>query len=244
MRVVITSDVDVLELDDGYTKRRDVPWLLKDGIDGWYNTPGLKSDVVDRPNGDGAYRPNFLWQSKRVVTIDGAVVPRSSASEIGFHDRINDLVGRHLTLQVHDSSGVRQAQCHVQDDTSIIVRADSYVMRFTIILCCPDPLRYSPPVVYHAAGGSVRVENAGNMPTWPSIHVTGPASSLTLGLNGRKLTWNGTAPDGVDIDTRDMIASVGTLGSEDGFMIPPGQSTATASGTYRGVALSVRSAWR
>lgn len=246
MQIRIASDVDEIVMGDGRHEKSG--YFISDKmIEGWYGGSGMKTELVDNPTADGAFIPARILQSKRVVTIYGRTFPDSSIDEFSLIDRLNNLIGRKLRLAVIDSSGWRETTAVISDDESIIVTPLAEYNDFTLILDCPDPLKYSPPKEYENANGSILVENNGLMPSWPKLRVDGTASKVTVGFNGSTLVWafDSTEDKNAELDFSTMIPQAGHVTVGAGFQIPPGRHriSVTTEGDAR-VTLSVRSAWR
>lgn len=180
----------------------------------------------------------------RTVTINAAAVCMSGIQLAALRDRLNALACQPLTLTIEDAHGIRSADCWLADDTDPIPLPTEQAAAFTLVLYCPDPLKYGPPITYPASGGVIRIRNEGNAPTWPSIAVTGRATSLRLTLGDGEVRWQGDA-DGLTLDFRDMIPSAGNVTKDLAFRIPPGASTVTAAvDAGATVSMTVRPAWR
>jgi hypothetical protein len=247
MRVSIRSADDEITLDGAPTQPfapHRIWGILKDGIDGWFGAPSVRETPVAKPAGDGAYRPATLTTDYRVVTIRGFIRGLSTI-EIGrVCDRLNAMVGKDLVLTVEDVQGPRWTRCYISTDTTPVIQANGTEMTFGLVLTCPDPYRYGAQMAFQASGGIVCVENPGDLPVWPKIHVDGQLQSLTISLGSQSVCWSGDSR-GLDLDFTDMIPSAGTVGADDAFTIPPGRSVLAVQTTEgAAVSVSLAPAWR
>ena len=250
MRVEIQSDVDLVVLSDGRKYGVQPCFYLKsDGLEGWFETPGLRDSTVDNPNGDGVMNPVVKRQKQRTVTIRGWVFPESTIQENEAVDRLNDLVCRDLLLTVYDTAGPRHCRAWIPDDNGIVFDPYGDTMEFTLVLCCGDPLKYGNPVAFRANGGRFRVENRGMVATFPRVSVSNPNGvsfiSVTDG-SGHEVAWEGDGSStSVELDFRDLNPIVGNVTVDDVFTIPHGMSdvylTADSGST---ASLIVEPAWR
>lgn len=126
------------------------------------------------PQADGAYWPSRMTLKPRVVTIRGRVVQHDGSSSLElalFNDRLNAMVGQRLTLQVEDALGRRQSDCYLSSQMSW--SSDLGVTDVTLIVTCPDPLKYGPEQSFQASSSTCLVVNGGNAPTCRGSGSTG-----------------------------------------------------------------------
>ncbi|BAQ32093.1 hypothetical protein [Bifidobacterium scardovii] len=262
MRVTITTlgqpELRLSMRDDSPANRPDSPigpmvWLDRHPLDGWYDGVDLKTQAADNPAGDGLYMPARLLMAERVVTIKGHQTrnPHDEGSSIGdmrLRDLLRALVGQPVTLSVADTMGVREATGYVSSKIISGDENENYgLLRFAIILTCPDPLVYSNPVTYQASGSRIMAENNGTAASWPVLAVSGSPKRIVASLDGRRVDWrfDDRPVQAAELDFATMIPTIGTVSNDDGFQIPPGRHTISV--TVQGsadVALRVRNAWR
>lgn len=121
----------------------------------------------------------------------------------------------------------------------------------SLIVTCPDPVKYGLPVATPASGGVARVENLGTADVWPVFDVAGSVTLVRATLGGRVLEWQGSST-GLHIDARDGIpltpagTEVGVLTHDDLFQVGPGVSDIQVATTPAGrsVIVTVRSGWK
>lgn len=222
-------------------------------LDGWYDSADIKTKAEDNPADNGLFMPNRLLLAERIVTIKAHRTrnPYQQGSSIDdnlFKDRLRALVGQPVTLRVEDSTGIRETTGWVSSKITAGDEDESYgMLRFALIITCPDPYQYAPPITYQLQPGINQVENNGTADTYPVLTVSGNPQQVTVTLTDRRVSW--TFPDkpiqSTQLDLHTMIPPIGTLSTDDCFSLPPGVSTITL--TVSGdaiVRLLVRNAWK
>lgn len=242
MRITISSDVDTITLSDHWIRPDDILGIRKNGIKGLHGTTGYKESFESKPQQDGEYWPSRLTQKARDITIDITAKRHSSIDNAALTDRLCDLLGRPLTIIVHDPHGERTLTGALADDPEPTMRWTEQGFDCSLIIHCPDPHKYGPWLEYPAANGVAVVENTGNMATWPVIRASG-VSQLTCSLGDQAVIWQGyTGP--MTLDFADMQPSQGLVTLDDAFAIPPGRSTVAVNIDKGGLSLFVRSCWK
>lgn len=244
MRVTVASDVDTIVMHDLSHRQRGGLWITDKGFQGWWGAVKPREEGVDIPQQDGCYTPALLTAGGRTVTVHGACVVGSSVHMAALRDRICDLACRRLTLTVEDAAGVRSSACWLADDPEPSMWAGEHVFEFTLVLYCPDPLKYGPEACFEGVSGLVVVENSGRVPTWPRIRVSGGVTSLSLVSGMGRVDWVGGA-DVLDLDFSDMMPSSGRVTVNRPFRVGPGAERLRCSMSGAGrMDLFVRPAWR
>ena len=219
-------------------------WVIaKDGVSGWHGTPAPRNAAVEASGHDGDFFPIDLTSGARTVTIQGYIKERSNVAFARALDRLNSLVGKHIKLECHDFNGVRTAEGFVSDDPAPTVSKLHNFAEFTLVVTCPDPLRYGRWASY--AGQKVRVPNNGNADSYPKVIANGyeqKVTNLALACDGQQVRWSGSA-DSVEIDFATMVPSSGTVTLDNAFAIPPGGAVVTMQSDGYAV-LMARDAWR
>jgi hypothetical protein len=98
--------------------------------------------------GDRSYAPDEILLSSRLLTIRGFYRAGREASSIGtarFEDQLAALVGEWLQITIEDSAGVRTAEGFVSA-IPVNTRVNEWTVKFSLIVLCPDPLKYGPTV--------------------------------------------------------------------------------------------------
>jgi hypothetical protein len=242
MRITIESDVDTITLSDHWLRPDGILGIRKNGIKGLLGTPGYKESFESKPQQDGEYWPSRLTQKARDITIDITAKRHSSVENATLTDRLCNLLGRPLTLTIHDAHGERTLTGALADDPEPTMRWSEQGFDCSLIIHCPDPHKYGDWIPYPASNGLIRVENTGNMDSWPVIRTSG-VSRLTCSLGDRAVIWQGsTAP--LTLDFADMQPSQGLVTLDDAFAIPPGRSTVAVNIDRGQMSMLVRSCWK
>lgn len=189
MRVTIASltrPLAAFTLHDGYDRaswRAPMVQALT-GLEGWLEgvTPRFEDPIV--PTGHGSYGPADIYLASRIVTVRFAARAMfrhggSSLMVAQFDDLVASLVGEWVEIRVEDASGVRTASGYV-GALPVRERISEWAARYTLIMNCPDPLKYGTTVAYAAAGGAVDVRNEGV----PGVPYVGRCA-VVLGCPGR-----------------------------------------------------------
>lgn len=250
MRLIIQTSEDTITLDDHPIDRRDFWCIKKDGVTGLYGTPAVRENPTDRPQASGSYWPSRLTQKPRSISIDGYVLKPSSLSAALARDRINNLMGRELTIIEITPLGRRVMTGYLSADPEPTMRLRAHrAFEFGLVITCPDPLKYGVEQTFDVKDGVCTVRNDGNAPTWPIITLSGPCTTLSVEVRADgvqaagKIVWSGSGPDGMELDLRDMVPTVGRITMDNAVPIMPGRHVldVTADNT---VMMHLRSAWR
>ena len=221
-------------------------WIIQGGIRGWFGSPDVREDAIERKMSDGDLFPPRITQGARVITLDVAAICESSIEAVKTVDAVNAFIGRKLTILGEDASGAKTVYGFLAEDTAPQFLADGVTVLFTLIIKCPDPYKYGEWTTFTQYGGNVHVINGGNAPSYPKVHVAGQNGNnvtyMTLSHAGRQVTWTGNAPS-FDLDFADMVPSVGTVSIDNAFAIEPGEQVVTVSSNGL-VTMYIRSAWR
>jgi hypothetical protein len=222
---------------------------LRDGLDGWLNGVAPKYEAPDIPGDHGSYSPDEIYLSSRILTIRGvyrATRAASSVSASAFADRIAALIGEYLTITVEDAAGVRTVEGFVSAIPAHDRRAD-HTFLFTLIITCPDPLKYGREVLFPVTGSTVTVDQPGTGRVFPRVLVSGPVTVLDVQVPGYRVRWVGEAPN-LDLDFRDAFplsggVETGTLVWSQVFRLPPGESTIAVE-SDGDVQIGIRPGWK
>lgn len=196
----IGAPEDCLRLVDGWTGNRlaagqshgEIYTLERNGLEGWFEPASPRVSIDTIPGSDGAYWPDTPLLSPRIVTIRGFHVAsrRSTLSAARFRDRLAAWATRPLRLVVDDTPGVRTAT-GVLSDQIVINRKHEAVTKFSLIVTCPDPLKYSPPTHYPVSSGKVfEAENNGTAPVFPEVRFSHCPVSVRVAYDGGRLEWS------------------------------------------------------
>lgn len=241
--VTVSSDVDQMrfESDTRYTK--GTRWSLE-SMDGWEDTPGVRESPTPRPQMDGGFMPSRLTVDNRVLTIRCIVVTGSSVEAASIEARVNDLMARTLTVTVENAGGVGSCEGYLSASPSTLLTVTQRALRFSLIITCPDPLKYGSEIMVHGSRNLLQVRNPGRLPIWPTVEARGRVTTLKMSLAGHQVIWQGNT-NRLRIAFSDMTPSTGTILKDDAFRLPPGTSAVRyAVNDGADVDLIIRPAWR
>lgn len=223
--------------------------LQRDGLDGWKNGVEPRYEAPEIPGGDGNYAPDEINLAARLLTIRGfkrIFSPASTVALAAFEDLLAALVGEWLTITVEDAAGARTVSGFVSA-IPVNDRVSEWTVKFTLIVLCPDPLKYGQLTRFPAPAGAVVVSNAGTGRVFPVLEVTGPVTTVDVQVPGRRVRWVGVA-DGLALDFADAFplsggVEVGTLVDAELFRLPPGQTTISVA-TDGDLTIGVAPGWK
>lgn len=245
MRIELVADSDRLVLVDARLGDRGDAWIEQDGVEGLWGTPKPRESGVAIPQMDGSYWPSRLTSESRTVTIRCVACAPSDMALARLVDRVNALACQRVTLVVNDAAGRRTLTGWIADDPGQSLLVDMRTMKFSLIVYCPDPLKYGPEVSSVAELGLATIENRGTMPVWPRVSAVGsPLRSVRLSWQGHVVMWLGET-DAMSMDLADMVPSCGRVSMDDAFRLPPGVNRVRVDSTPGAcVTLSLNPGWR
>lgn len=221
--------------------------VAEDGLDGWYGPPAPKVEAPDLPGMDGAMWPRTVALGARTVTVTVLMPNPSSVSTARGLDEVAGMAGHKLSIVVTDAAGPKEAFGYLADDPHpMMARYDETLATMALVLYCPDPTKHGRSHTAHVGGSGATVVNEGNAPAYPRIVATGsPVTAFSFTAGPCRVTWSGSATR-VEVDTRDMVPTSGTVGVSEGGTVPPGSTRATGSVSGTGASLQAitRDAWR
>lgn len=243
MRIELTSEDLSIEAGDPAIGHKGGVVVSLDGLDGWYSAPDPIQEGELLPLSRGSTWPLRLSSGPRVVTVRLVAECSSSIDASRLCDDIGALFGKRLKLTVHDASGPRSAECYMSASPEVSLLSGGRHVEASIILTCPDPMKYGAESSVPLSGGAFSAVVGGNAPTFPSFRFEGPCTSFELSFDGRTVSWAGEGP--VEIDLRDCAPSTGRVVSDDGFEIGPGRTVVSCSAHgATGATMTFRPAWR
>jgi hypothetical protein len=173
-------------------------------LTGWLDLPGARSSPTDRPGRQGAY-PSQLRASGRVVEVELTVMQPDASALLALCDATamgEDDPEEPLVVYPNAVNGPQLVfgRCEKRAIPTDADWSNGYE-RARLSFACSDPRRYSValhtastgllsagvgglvfpvefPLAFGTAsgGGVVSVFNAGSVPTWPVLTVTGPVT--------------------------------------------------------------------
>lgn len=223
-----------------------VATIARNGLTGWYESPEVREQPVDRPQDDGAYWPGRLTVKPRIVTLRARTISRGSSSSLEtarWNDMVNALVGQRVTISVEDQLGMRETHGYLS--AQMAWESQCGVTDITLIFTCPDPNKYGAATSMLTTGGVERVTNTGTAPTWPRVTISGHVTELRLDIDGHVIQWEGDTR-ALDFDTRDMIPTQGRFILDDVTPLIPGSHIVRTqlTGDTPQMTMLIRPAWR
>lgn len=244
-RITIASDVDTLVLNGNRTWQAGDRSLIlkKDGIKGLYGSPDVREKPLDRPQMDGAYWPSRLTQGARTITLDAFAHGLSSVETMRLIDRLNDLMGRELSILVEDSAGQRTLSGWLSADPEPLMLVTQRHFAFALVITCPDPYKYGEWLWQALQAGRVRVDNTGTAPTWLQFRASSRITRLHAVWGDAEIEWKGDTAS-LMLDTRDMIPSAGRITADWAMPVQPGSTSITTQTDCSTLDVGIRPAWR
>ena len=181
-------------------ENRDV-WSAANLI-GWKGSPPMRANVVDRPNGEGAFGSTKNYRSARALRFEGVLEGSDLATQQDIEDSFAAIQadGVPFTLSVENDLGTRSLLAvSLVGEAEVIPDPDFLGATVTARFIAYDPVKYGPEVEYStglASGGGgleyplyepsgaryygalgnlgrVTVSNSGTADTWPVFEVSG-----------------------------------------------------------------------
>ena len=227
--------------------------LERAGLDGWYDSvdPRL-SAPVEIPGADGSFWPERIFSRSRIVTIRGFYsIVGSQASEVTLgaaRDVVAAFRAAPVRVTVSDEVGDRFVTGYVSSQVTV-TKVSERAFKFTVIVTCPDPVKYGTVSTFDVAAGSSTVKffNSGRADVSPIVQSLGRISSLSVKHDGFEFSWTGNTTM-LTIDLLDGIprgpdgAETGTVVFGEAIRFAPGESIATVISDQKTM-WSVRAGW-
>lgn len=141
------------------------------GFDGWWDSPEIRGESVDRPNSDGEYDLP-IYNEARLVTATGHLHTTSHAQ---MHEAMNYFTGAMSgRLQVAGHGSVQWADAKRNSGAKFTPVTDVFA-QYQVRLKCVDPRKYGDANTYTVPSGSsyVTVFHRGNAVGYPVVKVSG-----------------------------------------------------------------------
>lgn len=264
MRIDIIPDsghpVHARDAAYGYEWWKHTCFLLKkaddyEGIENWATTAPLKNtDPEPYPNTAGSIPPVNLTYAHRIPVVHFYYLsgPEGSSLATAQEKRnIRGLTGQWVTLYVHDEEGLLYARGYISTAPTISP-IDSTSFEATIIITCPDPIKYSIYEDYQLSNGaSLTWKSSGDYPTYPRVTIDEAVTAVRITVNGNLFDWEGSADsfilDGVNNIPYDQAGNylTGTIAAT-ALQLPPDSDNiiqVSAAGAASSV-VSVHNGWR
>lgn len=217
--------------------------IEQDGISGWFESPDLRREMVDRANQAGQFAlPGY--PTGRVTTISGLLTTASRGDQVRELNRLSALLmdGDFSPLVVQEETTTR-AKVGRYGEPSIRMLVYGKVAQYQIQFWSPDPRRYGDEHTYDP-GTVVDVYHYGTYHALADIEVTGVMGGYTLyGPNGKRYVVTQALSAGqthrIEMRSgllyRDGVLQRSAVGRSETWTIPPGarvtHTLAPASGS-------------
>lgn len=231
----------------------EIKGLVKDGIEGWYDSLSPRDVELEAiPQQDFSYWPQKVNLEHRVLTIRGVHRASrwrggSSLQVTGFRDWVSALLGESVEVAVEDQAGVRTVTGFISARIPVEGK-DPFTTEFSLIVTCPDGVKYGDAVDWAASLGSVTVEQQGTAKTFPTLICRDHTTYLRVtGPGGLRVWWQGDTT-GLVLDVQDGLplnadgVEVGEMRDLDPLRIPRGRTTLKVESDGQ-VTVRVRNGW-
>lgn len=206
MRIDIVPDsgetVSIRDASYGYQWWKCTCYLLKktddyEGIENWDTTAPLKNtDSEPYPNTAGSIPPVNLTYGHRIPIVHFYYLSGPEGSSLATTQakrNIRELTGQWITLYVHNEEGLLHVRGYVSI-TPTISPIDATSFEATIVVTCPDPIKYSAYEEYQLSGSNYLTwKSGGDYPTYPIIAINKSVTSVHITVNGSLFVWEGNS---------------------------------------------------
>ena len=201
-------------------------------LDGYFESPGVRSSSADRVNDDGEHDVP-VNNTARFITMSGRVLCSGPAQVRHAANRLTGLLrSKTETLQVTDADGTTWARVKRNGPTTP-VKVNDRMLRFQFDIKAPDSHRFGKVHIEELTGGQSRsLYHYGNTEAAPLVEIRGPITGgYQINSNdGRVFRVNSGIASGArhTIDMNDGLLRVngrvqaGLVGQADVWKIPPG----------------------
>lgn len=209
-------------------------WSVMDLI-GWKGSPPMRTDVIDRPNADGAFGSVKNYRSARTLRLSALLEGGTLSIQQDLEDQFAAIQadGAPFPLSVENDFGTRTVTVSLVGEAEIIPDPDFLGAELTARFVAYDPVKYGPAsllatglptsgggleynlysggaggaLYYGALGnlGRIVLTNSGTADTWPIFTVSG---TLTAGFYLQRL-------DTGDVLRYDRVVPAGSTVSID-----------------------------
>lgn len=243
-------------------------YIGEEGIQGWFDTPGVREDVVEVKGSTGDLFPAKLTQPHRVLTIPGIADCNTSLEAARHMEKINSFMGQTLTVIVRDALGQREVEGFLANSPEQTLYYPNAAFEYSLNIVCPDPYKYSAWNEKTFNIGALEhwsevfdIQNTGTALTFPKVQMLfqGSASiSPMLSIAFRSKTtqkrfdWSSepiSYSRNLEVDFSSMLIAWGhinyALGANNQeFTLEPGITTVEIQSTATSMTFSWRSGWK
>lgn len=189
-----------------------------EGIDGWDELPDARGSLDVIPGAHGSFAPVDVWRESRAITVRGSIHGADRADAERLRAQLLNGFPGIVTLRVSDKLGILSSDVRVDTVTPSDMGAWSSMIPFVIDMIAPDTVRYRDPVLLGPVGMPVRegglrlpqrfpwnfgtvipailhVVNDGPLVAYPTVTVSGSASSVVVHGGARRLEFGAFTGD-------------------------------------------------
>jgi len=180
-------------------------WVTQnDKFEGWWDSPDIKGESADRPNGDGEFDLP-VYNQARLITIGGNF---HADSHEQMHEAMNFFTGAMSgRFQTSGHGSIQWADAKRNSGVKFTPVTDTFA-QWQVRLKCVDPLKYGNVNAYSIPSGSsyTTVFHRGNAVGYPTVTVSGsfPGGYVLQSSGGaeyRVTTALGATPHTIDMST-------------------------------------------
>ena len=142
VRVIADDGQEIVAPATGYG---DGGWGLATyaagALEGWWTPPAPRTDTVERPQADGSFAPSRLLVGARVLTLVLHHHGGTSLDEREAREALAAMSRQWVRVIVEEDGRTSHVRGYVSE-TVKLTHVSSVQSRHTLILTCPDPLKY------------------------------------------------------------------------------------------------------
>jgi len=198
-----TIEFDGLIFDDAATSGLTISKLT-----GWWDGPGVRLNLNDRPQAHGSFGVAKAWRTARTVTVEGTCVGLSMADTYAMIDRLAALQASGMpgVFRVNEPFGSKQIVANLALAPQMPDQLFSPFFTFSFAVTSPDSFKYGLPaaistgvpvaaggLIYPLGSGSaywdygtggasgrIALTNIGTAPVFPPFEVTGGLDGVVV----------------------------------------------------------------
>lgn len=202
--------------------------LMLSSLTGWRGLPAARGGSDSIPGAHGTFQGSNVLRAERSMLLRGAAITDSAGETAELLAVLESATaGRLVSLRVADDTGVWARQVRVENMTPAVQWNRQRVV-FDLDLVAPDPVRYSDVLTVGPVGlpsqigglflsatlpwdlgvsvqAIAEVVNAGELPLYPRLILSGSADSVEVKVGPRTLSFGAFAGELV-FDCRDRRA--------------------------------------
>jgi hypothetical protein len=116
---------------------------LKD-LQGWWDGPSPRLNLVDRPMGDGSFSPSPVYRSSRALTLTAFLTHTDELTAAQDWETWSALgaTGDPLQISVQDAAGTKSAQVYISSPGAAIQQITALRAAVQLSMVMVDPVKY------------------------------------------------------------------------------------------------------